>query len=230
MKDSFITVVVPAHDREQYIAAAIESILEQAHEPLEVLVVDDGSTDETAAIARGFPQTRVIRRRRGGPAAARNSGVAEARGELLAFLDSDDLWVRGKLKLQLEALRREPSPLMAFGWVQEFESVGPPDRGTHRAVPYVAPVRGVCCGTLLIPRAVFEDIGPFDESLRAGEFIDWYSRARHARLREVVVPEVVLLRRRHQSNLGLSEKGSRNELVRAIGHHLRRVRAGDEKS
>ncbi|MHB8974346.1 MAG: glycosyltransferase family 2 protein [Pirellulaceae bacterium] len=100
-----VSVVIPCYNRACFIAEAIQSALRQTHPPLEVIVVDDGSTDQSADVAAAFgPPVRVISQINQGPSAARNRGIAEARGEWIAFLDSDDLWEPQKLSLQMDAI------------------------------------------------------------------------------------------------------------------------------
>src|SRR5579862_3680719 len=96
--DGLVSVVIPAHNSGRYIAPALDSILAQKHRPIEILVVDDGSTDATAQTVRGYaPEVRVIEQRQRGHPAARNAGIRMAAGEFLAFLDHDDLWSPDKL-------------------------------------------------------------------------------------------------------------------------------------
>lgn len=230
MTPSLISVVIPAFNREQYLAESIESVLSQGHEPLEVIVVDDGSTDGTVAVARRFPEVRCISRVQGGAAAARNTGIAAARGELLAFLDSDDIWVEGKVARQVDALRARADAALVFGWVRCFLSPEAPEAVRRRILCPPEPSPGRCCGTLLLTRKTMERVGPFDETLGAGEFIDWYSRATSAGASEVMVEHVVLCRRLHGGNLGYQQPRLRHELVRAVGNHLRRKRESQNGS
>ncbi len=110
-----ISVVIPVYNRESRIAAAIESALAQAVEPFEVIVVDDGSSDHSADVADDFGNpVRVFRTANHGPSAARNRGVREARGDWIAFLDSDDLWMRDKLSSQIAAVEAFPETGLVF--------------------------------------------------------------------------------------------------------------------
>jgi glycosyltransferase involved in cell wall biosynthesis len=96
-----VSVVIPAYNAEQFIAEAIQSVLDQTHEVTEIIVVDDGSADNTSEVAAGYARTRVIKQPNGGPGAARNTGIKAASGEWIAFLDSDDLWLPRKTEIQL---------------------------------------------------------------------------------------------------------------------------------
>jgi glycosyltransferase involved in cell wall biosynthesis len=229
MADPLVSVVIPAFNRERYIGDAVASVLSQGYESLEVIVVDDGSSDGTLAAARRFPGVRCIGRAHGGAAAARNTGVAAARGDLLAFLDSDDLWTEGMLRRRLAAIGGPSGAAAAFGWVRQFVSPELADDVRAALACPSAPAPGRCCGTLLVTREAMEMVGPFDETMGAGEFIDWYSRAAGAGVREVMVEDVVLLRRLHAANLGFRRPELRLELVRAVGNHLRRRGPGRDQ-
>jgi glycosyltransferase involved in cell wall biosynthesis len=175
-----ISVVLPVFNAGATIAQAVTSLHSQTQVPFEIIVVDDGSTDGTGLLDLGAdPLVRVIRRSNGGPAAARNTGVRESRGDAIAFLDADDLLTPSSLAIRMACLIDHPYVEAVFGLV---------DCGNHRVLPAYLP------GGLLIQRKAFFDIGLFDENLRVGEFIDWLDRARAAGLREFCVSDVVLRR------------------------------------
>jgi glycosyltransferase involved in cell wall biosynthesis len=111
-----VSVIVPAFNSSTYIGETIQSVLEQTHSALEILVIDDGSTDNTADVVRRYP-VRYFCQQNAGPSAARNTGIANARGEFIAFLDSDDLWIPQKLAVQLEAFRHHPDAGFSFSTV-----------------------------------------------------------------------------------------------------------------
>ncbi len=219
-----VSVIIPAHDSERYLAAAIESVLAQTVPATEVIVVDDGSTDGTAEVAAAFaPRVACLSQENAGPAGACNRGLAAARGDLIAFLDADDLWVKEKLALQLRRLAREPRVEAVYGHAQEFLSpdVSEPAPSVH---PGPAPFRAR--STLLTRRESFDRVGPFDPHLRQADFIDWGARADDAGVRSVTLDDVLLHRRLHDSNLGRTDRGRRVEYVRAARAALHRRRGG----
>src|SRR5215472_561278 len=106
-----ISVIIPAYNHARFLTPAIESVLSQTMEPSEIVVVDDGSTDETSSVLGTFGrQIRVVRQKNQGVAAARNRGAELATGEYLAFLDADDLWLPRKLEMQLNRFESESEP------------------------------------------------------------------------------------------------------------------------
>ncbi|MDX6481712.1 MAG: hypothetical protein QOG85_2222 [Gaiellaceae bacterium] len=221
-----VSVMIGVYNGAPYIAEAIESVLAQDYEPLELIVVDDGSTDGSADVARGFPGVRVVRQENGGNGSARNRAVEEATGELYAFLDADDRFTPGKLTLQKAALDADPGLDMVFGHVREFVSpelddetracVRPP---APEAMPWTAP------NLMLIRRDSFHRVGPFTTAVRVGVTVDWFARASEAGLRYAILPDVVLERRLHTQNNGLRESASRSQYLEVIRQAMERRRA-----
>jgi len=221
-----ISVVIPAFNRESYLGEAIESVLAQGRPETELIVVDDGSTDGTASVASSHPGVVCLRLPHRGPAAARNAGIAAARGELIAFLDSDDLWAPGKLAAQLEVLQQRRDVSLVFCLVEEFVSPELPPASATQVRAAARPQAGYTAGALLARRAAFDEAGRFDESLRVGEFVDWLARAHERQLRSEVVPLVLLHRRLHEGNLGRGDRRNRLDYVRVVKAHIERRRAG----
>ena len=118
-----VSAIIPVFNGERYLAHALESILAQTYRPLEILVVDDGSTDRSAEVAHRFgPAIRYIYQANAGAGAARNRGIALSTGDFVAFLDQDDLWAPDKLACQMDVLRADAPVGMVFGLVQQFYS------------------------------------------------------------------------------------------------------------
>lgn len=202
-KQPTISVIIPVYNGERYLAEAIESVLAQHRLPDEILVVDDGSTDGSAAVVQSFPTVRYLWQAQAGASVARNHGVAAATGEWLAFLDADDLWTVEKLAQQEALLATQPAVDMVFGQVQQFYS---PELGTEEAQATLgsrAQMAGYHVGAMLIRRSAFVRVGPFDPQWQVAHFIEWYQRAEALGLQSVVLPEVVMKRRIHTTNLGI---------------------------
>lgn len=222
-----VSVVVPVHNCQRYLTQALRSVLDQTYRHLEVVVVDDGSTDGTPEILgrMSHPALRSIRHSHAGTAAALNRGIEETDGALVSFLDADDLWTPTKLALQVAALARDRQLDLVFGHLRQFHS--PELTAAQRATIACTarPIPGVHRGTMLIRREVLVGVGPFSSAWRVCEFVDWYARAMALGLRSVVLPDVVMLRRLHSSNSTLSAPETRVEYVRIARAALHRRRA-----
>jgi glycosyltransferase involved in cell wall biosynthesis len=207
-----ISVVIPARDAGAYLAEAVASVLAQdAGEPLDVIVVDDGSADDTAAIARSFGSpVRCLGQPHAGAAAARNAGIAAAQGELVAFLDADDLWVAEKLALQVRALAADRALEGVFGHVCQFRDAPVGERSLTPPQPGYMP------GTLLIRAPALRRLSPFDPGRPRSEVLEWSIQALGSGVRLALRPEVVLHRRVHASNTGVRERAAQHREYLAI--------------
>ena len=220
MNETRISVVIPCYNAERYVAAAVRSVLAQRQAGLEIIVVDDGSSDGSVRLLReSFPEIEVLEQRNQGVSAARNAGIANARGEWIAFLDADDIWLPGKLDAQLRLLRSQPGARMAYTAWQEWPSSEPEPqpsfleqlRGAGQGAPGRAGASGwiypelllecaVWTSTVLAHRSLFNELGPFDTSMRVGE--DWDLWLRVSRVSEILrVCEPLALYRKHAASL-----------------------------
>jgi len=191
-------VIVPVFNGEAYLAAALESVFQQNVLPEEIIVVNDGSTDGTRDVVNGFgSQIRVIHQTNQGPAAARNAGLKVASGEMIAFLDADDLWPRYHLRLLLECLHVSPGIGVGLGRMQHISAKSSLDHLSLVDEPIATQSLG--CG--LFHQSAFASVGNLDESMRFSEDVDWFMRAREAGITMMLRQEVVLYYRRHDSNM-----------------------------
>ena len=200
--DPLVSCIVPVFNGERFLAQTLASIRAQTYESLEIVVVDDGSTDGTPAVvaAQGGP-VAYLRQNNRGQAAARNAGVRAARGEFVAFLDADDLWEPAKLARQMARLRQAPPIDLCLTRFQNFWMPELADEARrYRDDPVARPSAAWCIGTLLAPRRVLDRFGPFDERLRLGPNITWFLRAAGRGARIEVVPDVLMRRRLHADN------------------------------
>jgi glycosyltransferase involved in cell wall biosynthesis len=188
-----ISVILPTFNRVLTVGRAIDSVLAQSFGELEVIVIDDGSTDATLELIQAYQDPRLTllaHERNRGAAAARNTGAAAARGDWLAFLDSDDVWHPDKLALQLEHLQAAGPDARASCTGYEVDS--PPDRWQLIPAPVTRDRLLLWCdlspgSTLMVARDLFQSVGPFDESWPRYEDWDWLLRC-EARARILVVP------------------------------------------
>ena len=221
-----VSTIIPCHNGERYVAETIRSVLGQQCERLEIIVVDDGSTDRTREVVESMGEAvRYVRQPHGGVARARNGGAALASGAILAFLDADDLWPDGALRALLAPLERDVELGMAVGHMEQFVSPELPEeaRAQFRFSPDPVPAR--MCGSVIMRRSVFERVGGFSTRLESGEFMDWILRAETLGVRSETVPEVVLRRRLHRLNHGVVRRDARQDYVRVVKAALDRRRA-----
>lgn len=218
-----VSAVIPVHNGERYLAEAIASVLAQTAQVSEIVVVDDGSADGSRSVAEriGTP-VRVAAVEHAGAGAARNRGVAESTGDLIAFLDADDLWLPDKLERQLAALRDDPAAEFALGHVEEF--VSPELGAATRARLVPRPPRASYAPSVLVAsQALMEGI-PFSTA-PVGEFLDWILRAHDQGVRGVTVPHVLVRRRLHGDNSSLRRRHDQREFAWMIKRSLDRRRA-----
>jgi glycosyltransferase involved in cell wall biosynthesis len=224
--EASVTCILPVYNGERFLREAIRTVLDQNHPRLELLVVDDGSTDGTQAVLREFEgAVRVIRHEHRGVAAARNVGLTEAQGDYVAFQDADDLWMPGKLVLQLERFKQSPEldicvTLMQNFWMKELAH----EEAGFQGRRFAEPIPGFSLVCLLARRSVYAKIGLFKPALRVGSDTDWFLRARAARLVEGCVPEVLVRRRLHAGNLTRADLASRDTVLTSMKAFLDRRR------
>jgi glycosyltransferase involved in cell wall biosynthesis len=220
-----ITVILPVYNGEKYVTQALESILSQTHRPQEIIIIDDGSTDGTAAVAKGFGDTAQYHYQPNqGAGAARNNGVTLAQGDFLAFLDADDLWVEDKLARQRQAFTTDPDLDIVFGHVQQFHSPELPDAVKQQIKIPAEIMSGQHVGAMLIKREAFLTVGLFRIDWEIGEFIDWYARAEELELKRLMLPDVVMKRRLHKASQGTYKRKHQKEYVRVLKAALDRRR------
>ncbi len=215
-----ISVIIPAYNAEAYLAEAIESVLRQGHPDLEVLVVNDGSTDRTADILAGFgDRITVVTQENGGLSNARNVGIAHATGDVIGFLDADDVWPDDHVSAQLPFLLDGAYDYVR-GHVQYVRELGTPQE--ERSEPFYFPALvGACLYTASLVRRV----GPFDGAVSHGEDADWHARIEELGGREKRLPRVALLYRRHTHNITNDIGAARAGIFGFVRNRLKRKRA-----
>jgi len=219
-----ISVIIPVYNCERYLAQAIDSALEQTYSPLEIIVVDDGSTDGSAKIAQAYNMVRYFWQENGGISAGRNRGIDAASGDFVAFLDSDDLWTSDKLMRQIEAFSEAPELDIVFGWVQQFISPDIDDAMKSQLFCPPDPMAGYHAGAMLVRREALLRVGKFETQYRTGEFLDWYKRAQEAQLQMQLIDGVVMKRRMHGNNYMIRQREAVTDYARVLKAALDRKR------
>jgi glycosyltransferase involved in cell wall biosynthesis len=220
-----VSVIMPAYDAQAFIAEAIESIRIQDGVDLEIIVVDDGSTDGTRAIVERIAQQetrlRLLTSPHAGVAKARNLGLAAARGKVITFLDADDLYPPGRLVRQLKILAAASDTLMVMGEILIFRKLqdwapapGSPSRR----------IFGIKLDACLFRRELFDIVGAFDEQLEAAEDTDLLLRISEAGIKPKIDYEIAALYRRHAGNMTNDMDHVRRSIIVALHRSLTRRR------
>ena len=221
-----VSVIVPVYNGQLYLAEAIASILAQTYRLVEIIVIDDGSTDHSAEVAASFaPSVQYFYQTNCGIGAARNRGGDLARGSFFAFLDHDDLWVNEKLAFQMAAFDRDPELDVVFGHVIQFHSPELDEQVKNTKLCPDEKIAGYTAGTMLVRREAFQRVGPFRTDLQLGDFIDWYAKAGEKGLKSLMLSSVLMKRRIHATNTGISKRNSRADYVRVLKEAIDRRNA-----
>ena len=204
MESNLVTCIIPVFNAESFVGEAIESVLEQTYSAVELVVVDDGSTDRTADVVGSYGETLTyVRRPHQGAAAAKNNGISAARGEFIAFLDADDVWHPDKLTRQMARIAQRPKIDLCFTQYRNFWT---PDLGEeerrYQGSPLSHPVSGWSMSTLLARRGIFERFGLFEEDVaEKHQSLLWALRTAERGAIVDVTPAVLMYRRLHSGNL-----------------------------
>lgn len=239
MRTTTLSVIIPFWNGARYLAEAIASVLDQGLDDIELILVDDGSDDESAQVAASFvttatslseaPRIRFYRKPHMGLAAARNFGVSVALSPLLLHLDHDDLLTPGSLSTRLNVFSTHPDLDIVTGMLSTFVSPEIPAEQAARYDVSGQPQQGGLPGASIVRAEFVEKVGPQDTRLPHSSDLDWMIRAREAGARSLVIPELVLRRRIHGRNLSLISSGAENRL-QILRAALKRRRLSQEQS
>ena len=222
--ENLVSVIIPAFNAASFLPHAVASIDRQGYQPLEIILVDDGSTDDTAAVARNLPSvSHYFYQENQGPSAARNLGLNHASGEFIAFLDADDLWPAGKLDLQLGRFKTEPQLEVVLGRIQYISLPGAENldiafETEDRTLTHVH------LGSGVYRKSVFDRVGLFEETLRYSEDVDWFMRAREEDISMVILGDVTLHYQLHAGNMTRQMSPERMTMARVMARSLERRR------
>lgn len=227
-----ISVLMATHNRESYLQGALESILRQNYAPLEIIVIDDGSTDRTPEIVADLIEQRsapirYTRQENQGQPAAFNHALRLARGELIAFLDDDDLWPEDRLPAQVDYFSQGGLPGEEIGIVlgkKDYFADGVKVAAAEMTAANQKPYH-YSLGAALIARWVFERVGVFDTQIGYVSDWDWFARARALEIPTAIDPRVTLLGRIHTGNITRNRELGAKLTVELIRRHMHRKQA-----
>ncbi len=219
MLEDYVSVIIPVYNNVQYLGEAIESVLKQSYTSYEIIIVDDGSTEDITGVVQHyldeFENIRLVQQTNMGPGPARNAGIRLAKGEWIAFLDADDIWCPEKMKKQVAYLKNHPNTIVS-GRIQGLDCrkdtpiltdniryfsnyATKAEEFTYLLeIPYLCAVCGL--GSLIIGLDMLRDVGLFDESLSTVEDDDLLFRL-FRKYPFYSIPDVVLLRRKHSGSI-----------------------------
>ncbi len=221
---TLVSIVVPVYNGERFVGEAIESVLAQNYRSLEVLVVDDGSTDGTAAVVSAYGAPVCYHRQENaGAAAARNTGVKLARGAVIGFLDADDLYAPKKLGLQLPRLEKSSAGEIVLGF-RQYYMLANGEGGNDRFREHMEPMMALQLGCGLFRAEVFDKVGPFNTQMRISDDWDWFMRARELGVGLLIHRHVVLYQRIHQRNITRQRELGQRETLWLLRESLGRRR------
>ncbi len=220
-----ISVIIPVYNGERFLESAMQNVLDQDYTPLELIVVDDGSTDATAQIAaRWGDNIHYVFQPRRGPSAARNRGIRMAQGDIIAFLDVDDLWPRCTLQWQVAHLAAHQEIDIVQGLIVNMQldvaAPGPEWVFVECSDPY----QFINLGSAVYRTKVFDTVGLFDENLRENADFDWFLRAWENNVVKVVHDRVVLYYRLHTQNVTHEQRPPQLRIIAMFKRHLDRYR------
>jgi glycosyltransferase involved in cell wall biosynthesis len=227
-----ISVIVPVHDGERFVGEALEAIAAQTYKTVEMIVIDDGSHDDSVRIAKAALRASgrgvVHQQPQRGVAAARNAGLALANGELLAFCDHDDVWLADKLERQVDYLDAHPDTGAVMTRQEPFfeDGIVEPPPWLKRDKVY-GDLGGILQLSALIRREAFDVVGGFAESRHGADDLDWFFRARRKGVGIDILPEILVRRRVHAHNASYDTDMVRRGLMESL-HALTHERADGE--
>jgi len=189
--NSSVSVIIPVYNGERFLREAIQSVLDQTYRPSELIVVDDGSDDQSAQIAKSFgPLVELLSQPNRGPGEARNAGIRKASGEFLAFLDADDIWLKDKLEKQMAEFSGDNFIDAVFCHMKMIQ-----EELSSQSVP------GYHMSSMLIKMKSFIKIGEFETGWKFAEVVEWLARAKDMGLKIQLIPETLVHRRIHGDNM-----------------------------
>ncbi|MEO9965296.1 MAG: glycosyltransferase family A protein [Reichenbachiella sp.] len=214
-----VSVIIPVYNGEKYIEESIQSVISQTYTNTEIIVVDDGSTDNTAFLVKKFPVQYYYQENQG-QSAALNFGISKSTGTFLSFNDADDLWTEGKLEDQMNRFKEISDLEASFGLVKQFIS---PELNADQAGKIhcpAEPMKGMGKTTMLILKESFERVGNFNTTVKIGDFIEWFASAQRKNIKTDMIDHILAYRRLHTTNMSLQNKDERTSFAQILKRHL----------
>jgi glycosyltransferase involved in cell wall biosynthesis len=219
-----VSVIIPVYNGEHYLAQAIESVFAQTYKPIELIIIDDGSFDNSSYIARSFKEICYHYQINKGVAVARNAGIAVSNGEFIAFLDQDDIWTHNKLNVQIDYLLNHPEADGVLSKQRLFLEPGiAPPKWLKRELLQKEQT-GYFPSSMVVRKDVFSRIGVFDPVYKHTSDVDWIARVKDAGILMIMLPEALFYRRIHSANTSAETQIIHPELLKTLKKSIERQR------
>lgn len=220
MHEPLISVIIPYYNGERYISETLESVFRQGYEYLEIIIINDGSPASTLTALEPYQdRVTIIHQSNQGQAAARNTGMRAAHGDLITFLDQDDLWADNRLQTMLPYFTNESGYDFVRGTVDHFRIL---PNGSRESAG--AKAQEVLPGVSMYRASVIARVGMFNESMHEGEDFDWNIRLHESGSKGIQIKDLVLLYRRHEKNYSNAQDFIKNGQFASIRNKLARIR------
>ena len=226
-KNELVSVIVTTFNYGHYICEAIESILNQDYHPLEIIVIDDGSTDNTKEIINKYSdRLKYVYQSNQGVAVALNRGVEIAAGKYIGFIDADDIWETNKTSIQMKSFDAKEHIDVVFGNVKQFYSPELTETERSRFLCPEGKLPGFSKGTMLVKTKIFSDSRGFNEENNFSDFVEWFGRRREDGVDYFMLDDLVLNRRIHLNNMTTKYKNkNQQETLRLLRKRLNRKKS-----
>ncbi len=224
MNEQLISVIIPVYNGERFLKESIDSVFNQKYKNIEVIVVDDGSTDKSAQIAKSYADVRYLYQTNQGPSVARNTGIEESTGNFISFIDCDDIWYPEKLKVQIEYLNKHSNIGFVFAHrrMKIEKNIDNPPWYKEKLFTNDHPVLGA--SAILVRRKIYTKIGGYNPNYRFGENAEWLTRAKDAGVEMTILPKTLLELRVHERNQTYHLDEMRSNILKALKGSIDRQR------
>lgn len=213
MSSPLVSIIVAAKNAAKFLSQALDSVFAQSYQNFELLLINGGSTDRTLEIAKSYKNIQIIEQHDKGIANAYNLGINNSKGELVAFLSSDDIWKPNKLVVQVNFLIDHPKIAFTTAHTEFFLEPGSAMPEGFRKNLLIGSHPAHIMETLVAHKKIFEKVGLFNADLFISEDIDWFARARDLQIPFALMPETLLSKRVHDNNISLKDKNNKNLLL-----------------
>ncbi|MFC1771196.1 glycosyltransferase family 2 protein [Candidatus Margulisiibacteriota bacterium] len=229
-KQVYVSVIIPVYNGKDCIQRAIKSVLAQTYKHFEIIVIDDGSIDNTSDQVKIFPEVKLIQQKNLGASKARNVGIELAQGKYIAFLDADDEWLPYKLDIQTIYLDDHPDIgfILAYQKILLEKNINKPGwlKNEHLDKPQI----GYLPGTMIVRKEIFRKVGLFNTNFSCSDDSEWFFRAKDAGILMKILPQVLLKRYIHKNNMGYKVEANHKALLEIVRKSIQRKKTKDEKT